>query len=385
MYNPYANVDWDGVQHLISANHWHCTSKSKFLGICATGIEHLPISNYIPSHITYPLTDNEFFAIADGEIPEGLISSPNSEKVTFADASMHVTCPGSTYNSYGHEWPEEEPKLSWRDKFRNILDDLQYEDGGGIIINHPVRSGAKVANIIEKLKFDDRVLGVEVYNHRAHRDYGQKGYFMNEWDTILSKGYRCFGFFTPDEHNLPSGYTSGDMREVNFGIGRNVLLVPEKTEHEALKAYRNGCFYGAYYGDRIKFARIEMQGNTFRVETDNAERIDFISYSLNGFNAVQNPVATVMSSHGSFETDSNTIFVRAIAYEDASSNVTDQPILKEIIFTQAIMLKSTVEISPPHGNVIDSYVRIDDAWKKISKGYEKRKGNWRKILNTKAY
>ena len=381
MYNPYANVDFQNVIHVPSANHWHCTTKARFLAIYNAGLKHFALTNYQPSHPTYPLVGNRYFTITAGEIPEDIIASPNSEKVFFADSGMHISCPGSLAETYGHNWPAEEPKLSWRDKFDLILSQMQYEDGGGIIINHPVRSGNTPEFIIEKLLYDSRVLGLEVYNHRSHRDYGEKGYAFDKWDSILSRGYKCFGFCTPDEHSTPDGYVAGtDMRLSNFGLGRNVLLVPELTEYEALKAYRNGNFYGAYYGDRIKFTRIEHVGDKVYFETDLAEKIDLISYSLYGKEIVENPVISVTGNSAEFTVD-NAIYVRAVAHEDASTSIYDQPITGEKLFSQPIIFKTNLDIQFEKASY-NKYVKINGEWR-YGKLYVQKADGFQEILTVK--
>jgi hypothetical protein len=133
----------------------------------------------------------------------------------------------------------------WRDAFRAALDGtlkdaagrptegLLFPDGGGITINHP---GGRVEPLLEKLDFDSRVLGIEVWNQ--HEGFGgPKMGFYRLWDEALRSRRRCFGFFVKDH--------------VVHGRGRNVLLVannPNATrlerEHEALRAYREGRFFG---------------------------------------------------------------------------------------------------------------------------------------------
>ncbi len=144
----------------------------------------------------------------------------------------------------------------WRDAFLAILDGevidgekrggLLYADGGGITLNHPT---GKMENYVEMLDFDPRVLGIEVWNHLSS-GFGASGYvdsmdgtppphyFYDLWDQILATGRRCWGFFVKD-HTI-------------YGRGRNVLLVPsvesasrEEKEATALRAYRNGSFFGA--------------------------------------------------------------------------------------------------------------------------------------------
>ncbi|MFA7174909.1 MAG: hypothetical protein WC340_16155 [Kiritimatiellia bacterium] len=138
----------------------------------------------------------------------------------------------------------------WRDTFQaaldgklkdaqgNLIEGLLYPDGGGITINHPTCS---LEDMLTLLDFDERVLGIEVWNHR--RSFGISSArpdamsFYNLWDDVLRTGRRCFGFFVKDHFQ--------------YGRGRNVLLVSdglaltaEEREHEALRTYRQGRFFG---------------------------------------------------------------------------------------------------------------------------------------------
>lgn len=134
----------------------------------------------------------------------------------------------------------------WEDAFRAALDGtredrsgkpvegLRFPDGGGITLNH---TAAPVASVLEKLNFDPRVLGIEIWNQ--HEGFGPKGTlgFYKLWDEVLKTGTRCFGFFVKD-HFI-------------YERGRNVLLLPpsrglsvQERERNAAKAYRNGVFYG---------------------------------------------------------------------------------------------------------------------------------------------
>lgn len=133
----------------------------------------------------------------------------------------------------------------WRDVFRGILDGeegtapgLLYPDGGGITINHPGQQN--IEQYIEMLDFDDRVLGVEVWNDRRWfgvEDEAPHDRYYRHWDALLSTGRRVYGFFVKDHRS--------------YGRGRNVLLVPDiselpvaERERTLLRAYRNGTFFG---------------------------------------------------------------------------------------------------------------------------------------------
>jgi len=134
----------------------------------------------------------------------------------------------------------------WKDAFRAALDGtlkdakgnpiegLRFPDGGGITLNHT----GSFSDTIEKLNFDPRVLGIEIFNQ--HMAFGPKGSmaFYNLWDEVLKTGTRCFGFFVRD-HFI-------------YERGRNILLLPpseglsiQEREHNASRAYRKGIFYGS--------------------------------------------------------------------------------------------------------------------------------------------
>lgn len=170
----------------------------------------------------------------------------------------------------------------WRQAFAEALDGertdeedrpiqgLQYPDAGGITLNHPVEKS--IDTYVEMLDFDERVLGIEVWNHRSgfgvENDSPHLRYYRH-WDDILRTGRRCLAFFVKDHRWR--------------GQGRNVLLVPnpaertrEQRERDALVAYRQGAFFGLlgaiavdddgnpmspWDQSEFRFARIEVEEN----------------------------------------------------------------------------------------------------------------------------
>lgn len=85
---------------------------------------------------------------------------------------------------------------------------------------------------------------------------------MELWDKLLSAGRKCYGFCVPD-HTLDKG--------------RNVLLVPEFTEHACLKAHRNGAFYGAINGSGLEFSKINLKKNKLEVALNKPGNIRFVT------------------------------------------------------------------------------------------------------------
>lgn len=117
-------------------------------------------------------------------------------------------------------------------------DGLLYPDGGGITLNHP---GEPTADpYLEMLDFDERVLGMEVWNDRRWfgvEDEAPHDRYYRNWNDVLATGRRAWGFFSKDHRH--------------YGRGRNVLLVPpldgldhEERERVLLRAYRQGEFFG---------------------------------------------------------------------------------------------------------------------------------------------
>ena len=58
--------------------------------------------------------------------------------------------------------------------------------------------------------------------------------------------------------------------------GCNVLLVKERTVEACLRAYRQGNFYGAVFGDRERFEHISFDGRKLDVRLDRPMKIEII-------------------------------------------------------------------------------------------------------------
>ena len=105
------------------------------------------------------------------------------------------------------------------------------------------------------------MLGIEVIEGGASNS-------ERYWDWVLATGRQCFGFFVPD-HSIR-------RKDGNFGV--NVLVVPERSVHACLKAYRQGNFYGATHGlDELAFTRIAFDGKTVTAATDKPARFEVIT------------------------------------------------------------------------------------------------------------
>jgi hypothetical protein len=207
-------------------------------------------------------------------IPKDMIISPNAEHHSFTNSSLHSNAVGSMYSSGTFDAHSEflttqngysfGTGLPWETVFAKMIDQLLFADGGGITINHPLWSRLNFNDLCNMLDFDQRVLGIEVYNDTCETSTNtpQKGWSVELWDQVLSSGRNCYGFFVPD-HTL--------------GKGRNILLVSEFTEHACLKAYRNGTFYGAINGSGLGFTNITLRKDHLEVVLNKPGNIRFVT------------------------------------------------------------------------------------------------------------
>ena len=212
--------------------------------------------------------------------PEDMLEAPNAEHSSFIGPhtrNVHLCSPGSTFASgmfdahdryqfrkHGYVPACGEP---WNVAIDRMIAGMVYPDAGGITINHPSWSRLNKDFMLEMLDYDPRVLGIEVYNFSAGRENPNRPWARSWseewWDYALSSGRQCFGFSVPDW-----GYVKGV----------NILVVPERTAHACLKAYREGNFYGAVVGNgALNFTNISFDGKKLYVSTDKPARFEVIS------------------------------------------------------------------------------------------------------------
>ena len=373
---PYAGVDWSKAIQINTTSHGHCINQ-KFLD---TYVKHrfgfLTISNYYPSAPTYPGKDfkynhyrvhhdwpvmvrgrrtegpfdwNEIMKPWVGTLeekfrrqypfkeggrmfpnwPEGMLEAPNAEHHGFLDengkstGSLHMCAPGSAYKSgtfdardffktasHGYHFGSGE---YWKTAIDRMIAGMIYEDGGGVTVNHPTWTHLNREFLLKILDHDPRVLGIEVLEAGTNSE--------NYWDWVLSTGRQCFGVFVPDW---------SINNEDTFGV--NVLVVPERTVHACLKAYRQGNFYGAHRGyGELAFTNISFDGNELKVQTDKPARFEVktargIRMEAKGTEVKWLKKTTEKPRRQDWGTD---IFVRVKAYALDS---------KEVLYTQPIML-----------------------------------------------
>lgn len=294
--NPYANVDWENDQQICSFSHAHARIRNNdgtkgtvhqiYLdNAVAGGAKHIAFSNYYPSEPFYPLDD--WFVT----VPSGIVGCPNAEHHNFTDgwSALHMNGIGCTAitGQAGGLTPGG-ANMTAEGAIKYLLKTLQYADGGGITVNHPgwsvmqnekngfpkwTRTNA-AQRVIDLLNVDDRVIGMEIRNtssmpYITNDPDSEINEFVNSleiWDQILLTGKRCWGFCVPDH-------------ETEWGAkwtGRNILLVNAFTEHDCLKAYRNGEFYSRVFDSDLAFSSISFDGTSFSVSAPLADYIQII-------------------------------------------------------------------------------------------------------------
>jgi len=255
-------------------------------------------------------------------IPKDVIISPNAEHHSFTNSSLHSNAIGSLYCSGTFDAHDEfgtrdhgynfGTGLPWQEVFKKMIDQLLFEDAGGISINHPVWSSLSFDEVCQMLDFDNRVLGIEIFNDTCATGYGDpgKGWAVKLWDEILKTKRKCVGFCVPD-HTL--------------GRGRNVLLVPAFTEYECLKAYRQGSFYGAIQGSGLAFTRIDLQDNKLFVNLNKRGRIRIVSDLIENIETYSGDAAQHTFPKNASGTPMVN-YVRIEAWDDTSEQIYSQPI-----------------------------------------------------------
>lgn len=372
---PYKGVDWSKAIQINTTSHGHCLDQSYLDKYIKHRFGFMTISNYYPSapyvpgkefrsnhyrvnhdwpvmvkgkRTEGPFDWNEIIKPWVGKLeekfrrqypfklggkmfpkwPDYMLEAPNAEHHGFVDengkscGSLHMCAPGSAFksgtfdarnffktHSNGYHFGSGE---YWATAIDRMIEGLIYEDGGGVTINHPTWTHLDREFLLKLLDHDPRVLGIEVLESGTNSE--------NYWDWALSTGRQCFGVFVPDW---------GLDKEI-FGV--NVLVVPERTAHACLRAYRLGNFYGAHRGyGELAFTEISFDGNNLVVKTDKKARFEVKTARGIRMEATGTEVKWMKSPEPKprrqdWGTD---IFVRVKAYAVDS---------EEVLYTQPIML-----------------------------------------------
>ncbi|MFB6217805.1 MAG: CehA/McbA family metallohydrolase [Halobacteriaceae archaeon] len=104
--------------------------------------------------------------------------------------------------------------------------------------------------------------GIELYN-AVMREHPGAATATGRWDRLLSAGRRVWGFANDDAH-----------KPWEVGRAWNVVRAEERTPGAVLDALAAGRFYAS---TGVTVRRVDVAGDTVVVETDDADRIDFVS------------------------------------------------------------------------------------------------------------
>lgn len=350
--NPYKDVSFNN--RIPSVSHEHCrdlttaptiTAARIFNYLYRDGIRHFAFSNYYPSEPIYPIDNpSDPATILTGTqssefetLPSDAVGCPNAEHHDMNIGSLHINGIGSTFTSGSPKGstPVGMGGRNWQTCFNSIFSELIYADGGGATINHPdwtdyYGKNLKANTVMKMLDYDDRVLGIEIFNSTCDRDVSDTGFSIELWDTILKTGRRCWGFCVPDHDGENFTLSDTSTPPIKHCPGRNVLLC-EADEHSCLKAYRSGAFYGQIYNSDLAFTNIEYNDSTnnLSVVTIGAEKIDVI---IDGITTTYN------SGNVSVTVPDGSTYVRVVGYKAMQ----EERYLGEydMIFSNPIMFKS---------------------------------------------
>lgn len=260
--NPYKEVIFGSDEEVSITTHDHAKDQTAVDNLMSKNLDAIAISNYYPSQPYYPLSEYNL------TVPAGTIEIPNAEHHGFTDVSvaMHLNAVGSTFASGS---PSGQTPLgvadTWKHGIIKMKRGLLFADGGGITINHPTSTGLTTGIIKELLDFDEVVIGIEIYNQDCPDG---KRWAIDIWDEILKTGRRCWGFAVPDHKAEGSGSTNWE--------GKIVLLVPDATQENCLKAIRNGEFYIKIKHTSLALTDLEVEGNSVTIEVSESATIKTI-------------------------------------------------------------------------------------------------------------
>lgn len=338
MIDPYKNINWQTIQLVQSMSHeheYHYPSVADAVNdFYSRGFRHFNFSEYLrkpPENDGEPNFPEDFYSVGGvyplsrwmENVPQDIIETPSCEMFGLGGHIVMMSAvKGIGYNDEHfpnageggnqiYDVANEQPiELNLLEQFQYALDGipdpnsagqiggLLFEDGGGLYEAH---SGG-FNRIITRLDMDDRYLGCDIYNDRRGDDATEiresRGWNIDVWEAVLRTGRRCWGFVESDRGRR----------------GCNILLLNEFTDHDAMKAYREGRFYGKMSWDDtgLKFKNIHDDGDKLIVETEGATNgIRIVSDSGEVALTSSNSIEYVYPKRGGFV---DHIFLRAEAY-----------------------------------------------------------------------
>ena len=148
------------------------------------------------------------------------------------------------------------------DTDRQAVVDRINSDGGFAVMNHPNWEWHFNHFPQEMMSDLQGAIGLEVYNGVIERLDGS-ALASDRWDRLLSVGRQLWGFANDDAH-YPT----------DVGVAWNVVQSPARSADDIMSALRQGQFY-ASTGVMVK--SVEIDGLCIRIETENAQRIRFLT------------------------------------------------------------------------------------------------------------
>ena len=300
------------IKDILSTCDLHAVKALYFTRAKNAGYDHIAISNYHSSSPAVPiveiLPELEGYDATRDSVPENWLESPNAEHVYFSDATdwvgqdagshLHLCSVGSYLTSGADNTGVGEGGFNGTVKQFAVQAErlLKYPNGGGITINHPKWSGIDANGIINLLTLNN-VFGMEIYNANSQHVNG-KGYSLDIWDEVLSKGCQIFGTAVPDHE------TEGSYWNDHLPLGFIHLLCVSKDEQEIMLAYRNGRFYTTIDNDSLllRYFGINNDGLVTFIASQSGT-IKFITAQRN--------LVVENSTTATFQTRDNDIYIRA--------------------------------------------------------------------------
>ena len=231
MTNPFAaEGDWfKGNLHThTTESDGRVSPQEAVTGYAAHGYDFLSITDHRKVTDISKL-DNKGMLL----IPGIEMSADQSE----LGASYHVVAIGAKGPmEYDTEWDCQK------------LIDYGNENAECVFIAHPSWSSLTFADMIGL----DGYIGVEVYNTGCHFEVG-RGESATQWDDLLARGKKLFGFAVDDAH----------FSIIDSWVGYIMVKAPECTYDAIIAAIKAGHFY-ASNGPQIH--NLELDGNRLLVE-----------------------------------------------------------------------------------------------------------------------
>lgn len=205
------------------------------------------LSNYAAAgHDFLALTDHDIQSDYTGLDDCGLLLLAGNEITANAQHLLHI---GGTR--------QHEPVA----QRQQVLDAIS-SDAGFAVLAHPSWQEEYAYYSNELLLELNGFLGLEIFNGVIRRLKGSP-LAVNQWDYLLSRGRRVYGFATDDSHDFQ-----------DIALGWNVVQATYPDRPALMEAFAAGRFY-ASTGVRIESVR--SSGNRIAVTTGNATAIALVT------------------------------------------------------------------------------------------------------------